>query len=254
MKLAEQKRLVEKRWMQEMKSAFACNWKRYLQEALGLAIFMFSACFFGTLLDAPQGSWHRAITNEHTRLILTGILMGGTALFIFYFPLTAPSGTHINPAVTLSFMLLRKIKNRDGLFYILFQFAGGTIAVLIMRWLLGPGLSDHPVRFAVTIPKTNLLAAAEVEFIISFTTMSVILFLSSHPRYNKYTRVIAALLVCNWVIFAGPISGFGMNPARSFASAVVANEWTGFWIYLLAPPAGMLLAAKFFKINELNYD
>jgi aquaporin Z len=52
------------------------------------------------------------------------------------------------------------------------------------------------------------------------------------------------------VIVAGPISGFGMNPARSFASALPANIWTVFWIYLFAPFIGMLLAAEFYLFVE----
>jgi aquaporin Z len=55
------------------------------------------------------------------------------------------------------------------------------------------------------------------------------------------------------VIFAGPVSGFGMNPARSFASSFPANIWTGFWIYALVPVAGMLLAAEvYLLLKEKN--
>ena len=58
--------------------------------------------------------------------------------------------------------------------------------------------------------------------------------------------MIAACLVCVYVIVAGPVSGFGMNPARSFASALPANNWTAFWIYLLVPIIAMLSAAELF--------
>jgi aquaporin Z len=108
-------------------------------------------------------------------------------------------------------------------------------------------LTLAPVSSVVTVPgKYGVTAAALTEFVIAFITMSMVLFTSHHERLKKYTRIFAGCLVCTWVIVAGPISGFGMNPARSLASAIPANIWTAFWIYLLMPFAGMLLASEVF--------
>jgi aquaporin Z len=85
-----------------------------------------------------------------------------------------------------------------------------------------------------------------VEFIIACLTMTMVLFTSASDRFKKYTRIFAACMVCLWVIIAGPISGFGMNPARSFASALPSGIWSAFWIYLVVPFAGMLCAAEIF--------
>ena len=63
---------------------------------------------------------------------------------------------------------------------------------------------------------------------------------------KKYTRIFAGCFVCGYVIIAAPVSGFGMNPARSFASAFPAHIYTAFWIYMIIPFAGMLSAAEFF--------
>ena len=89
--------------LQQMKASFKKNWLHYLQEALGLGIFMISACFFSALLWGTDTSFHITIQNEMIRNVVTGILMGITAVFIFYSPLTAASGSQINPAVTLTF-------------------------------------------------------------------------------------------------------------------------------------------------------
>src|SRR5881396_1328462 len=99
-------------WLQ-MKASFKKNWKHYLQEALGLAIFMISACFFGAELFSEKGFLHHIITNQLLRNVLMGVMMGTTALFIFYSPLTAPSGSQINPAVTLIFLRLDKMCRYD---------------------------------------------------------------------------------------------------------------------------------------------
>jgi aquaporin Z len=235
----------------QMKASFRRNWKHYLQEALGLAVFMVSACFFSVLLFSEKGAWHNAVHSDVWKNMVMGSLMGATALFIFYSPWTAPSGSQINPAVTLTFLRLDKMCRYDAMFFVVFQFAGGTISVCLMQIVLGNQLIAPPVSSAVTIPgKTGIAWAAFTELIIAFITMSIVLFSANHLRWKKYTRVFSSILVCCWVIFAGPVSGFGMNPARSFASALPSGIWSSFWIYLFMPFAGMLLAAEFFLLVQ----
>jgi aquaporin Z len=237
-------------WVQ-LKASWEKNRKHYLQEAFGLAIFMISACFFGALLEGKNSSLHHAIPNDFTRTILMGVLMGATALFIFYSPFTAPSGSHINPAVTLTFLRLGKMCHWDALFYGIFQLIGGLLAVYIMQLLMGEILTAPPVNSVATVPgKAGMWPALIAELIIAFITMTVVLFTSNHNTLKQYTRIFAGCLVCTWVIVAGPLSGFGMNPARSFASALPAHTWTAFWIYVIAPLAGMLLAAEVFLLVQ----
>ena len=233
-------------WIQ-LKASFKKNCKHYFQEALGLAIFMVSACFFSAMLFGENSPWHHWLPGTIPKSILMGVLMGGTALFIFYSRWTSPSGSHINPAVTLTFLRLDTMCRYDALFFIIFQVAGGTAAVFIMRLIMGDLLTNPTINSAVTIPgQPGKWWALIVELTIAFITMSMVLFTSHHDKLKKYTRIFSGCLVCMWVIMAGPVSGFGMNPARSFASAFPSNTWTAFWIYLLMPFAGMLLAAELF--------
>lgn len=234
-----------------MKAAFRKNWKHYLQEALGLAIFMISACFFSALIFSTKGMWYAIIPGEGLKNVVMGVLMGLTALFIFYSPFTAPSGSQINPAVTLTFLRLNKMCRYDALFFILFQCIGGTLAVYMMQQWMGSVLIDPPVNSSITVPgKYGTGWALVIELIISFVTMSMVLFTSQHDKLKKYTRPFSAVLVCCWVIIAGPVSGFGMNPARSFASALPSGIWIAFWIYVLMPVAGMLAAAEVYLVIE----
>ena len=235
----------------QLKASFKKNWGHYIQEAIGLAIFMISACFFSALFWGDSKTFHFIFPNETIRNISNGILMAVTALLIFYSPLTAPSGSHINPAVTITFLRLNKMCKYDALFYIAFQFIGGILAVYIMAAFLGNTLRDAPVNYAVTLPgKSGVVAAAITEYVIAIIMMAMVLFTSQHHLLKKYTRIIAGCFVCLNVIFAGPVSGFGMNPARSFASAFPAHIYTAFWIYMLIPFAGMLSAAEIFLFVE----
>ncbi|MBS1667350.1 MAG: aquaporin [Bacteroidetes bacterium] len=241
--------LHDSKGIQKIKISFRKNWVHYLQEALGLAIFMISACFFDAMLEAKNASWHLAIHNPSIRIGIMGIAMGLTALFIFYSPLTAPSGAHINPAVTLAFLRIGKMDRSDSCFYIISQFLGGLLAVYLMAGLMGNSLTEPPVNYVVTIPgKYGVIPAAIAEFVIAFVMMMMVLFTSANKKGSRYTRGISAFLVCIYVIIVGPISGFGMNPARTIASAVPAHEYTAIWLYILMPLAGMLLAAEIFLI------
>lgn len=237
--------------MKQLKAAFRRNKKHYLQEALGLAIFMVSACFFGAMLYADNSPLQNSIHSKILRDTLMALAMGGTALFIFYSPFTAPSGSQINPAVTLTFLRLDKMCRYDAMFYIMFQFAGGVAAVYLMQSIMGSVLTAPPVNSVVTIPgKAGAGWAVFTEFLCAFITMSMVLFTQNNDKLKKYTRVFAGCLVFTWILFAAPVSGFGMNPARSFASALPSGTWNHFWIYLFAPLAGMLLAAEFFLLVE----
>lgn len=236
--------------IRQLKAAFCKNWKHYLQESLGLAIFMISACFFGALIFSKQSFWYHLFPSDLARNAVMGVMMGLTALFIFYSSWTAPSGSQINPAVTITFLHLCQMCRYDALFFVLFQIAGGTLAVYLMQELMGELLTAAPVHSVATVPsKYGVVSAFLTELLIAFVTMSMVLFTSHHEKLKSYTKIFAACLVCVWVVVAGPVSGFGMNPARSLASAIPSGTWTSFWIYLLAPISGMLLAAEVFRIS-----
>jgi aquaporin Z len=232
-----------------MLNAFKNHWRLYFSEALGLSIFMISACFFGAMLEG-ETIWHRGIPSAFSRTVITGVLMGATALFIFYAPFTKASGAYINPAVAITFLRLGKIGKWDALFYIIFQIVGGTIAVYLMAHIIGKPLTSAPVNYIATVPFKGTPKAFITEFIIAFMMMIMVLSTSAHNRLKKFTRLFSSCFVCAYVIIAGPISGFGMNPARSLASAIPSNIWSSWWIYMLVPVVSMLLAAESFLFAQ----
>jgi aquaporin Z len=233
-----------------MIDALKQHYKLYLMEAFGLFIFMVSACFFGGMLEHQNSAWHLAISNPFLRLILMGLAMGSTALFIFLSPFTAPSGAFINPTVTVVRWLLGQLSFIDTLWYCIFQTIGGLMAVYLMAFLMGETLTQQPVNYVVTVPNANvsLSQAALMETVIGFIMIITVLFLSNSEKWKHFTPYIAACLVTVNVIVAGPVSGFGMNPSRTIASAIPAHTYTALWIYMLCPFVGMLGATKVFLI------
>lgn len=225
------------------------NWRIYLTEGVCLGLFMASAALFATVLEYPHSAIHFFISNEFTRLCLMGIAMGTTAMGIIYSPIGKLSGAHMNPAVTFSFLILGKVKWTDAIFYSIFQIAGGVFFVFMMSLLLGDAFTNNPVNYVVTAPvKDGSVNAFVVEVVIAFCMMTMILITSSHRRLNSYTGVIAGFFVMGYVVLAGPVSGFSMNPARTIASAIPAWSFQSFWIYMTAPFIGMFSSALLYKI------
>jgi len=151
----------------------------------------------------------------------------------------------MNPSLTLTFFRLGKIERGDALGYVVGQFLGGVAGVLVMRATLGMLVAHPAVRFAATAPGPGGPTTAFLgEFVISFLLMSVVLVASNSLRLARHTPLLCGALVATYITLEAPISGMSMNPARSFASALAAGQWTALWIYFTAPPLGMLAAAE----------
>jgi aquaporin Z len=171
--------------------------------------------------------------------------MGLTAVLLIYSPWGRRSGAHFNPATTLTFWRLGKVGTRDAVGYAIAQALGALAGVLLAAAVLG-GLLAHPdVRYVATVPGPGgppLAFAAEVA--IAFALMSVVLHVSNDAALARFTGLAAGALVAVYIALEAPLSGMSMNPARTLASAVPAAAWDAFWIYLVAPPLGMVAAAE----------
>ncbi len=244
--------------------SFRKHLPEYLMEAALLGLFMLSAGVFTILFEYPNSPVHQALTNGDLRRFLIGIAMGATAIALIYSPWGKQSGAHMNPAVTLSFYRLGKVKSQDALFYILFQCLGGLVGVYCVALLFHEVFTQPPIHYIVTVPGgLGWMGALLGEFLIAFIMMMTVLLTSNHKTLNRYTGLFAGCLVMLYVTFEAPFSGFSMNPARSFASAFPAQIWTDFWLYLIVPPLGMLSAAGLYtslfgdravKCAKLNHE
>ena len=216
-------------------------------EAAGLGIFMMFSCIFATFLDHPNSPVQGIIPDSTHRRIVRGIAIGLTAISIIYSPLGKRSGAHFNPAVTLTYLRLGKIKWPDAIYYVMAQFIGATFGVILMAIILADRLANPPVNYIATLPGSAGIAIAFVaELMISCFLMLTILIVSNKRKLNRFTGLFAGLLVTSYIIIEAPLSGMSMNPARTFGSALPANIWTGVWLYFTAPLIGMLTAAEFY--------
>ncbi len=121
-----------------MTQAIRLHWPEYLMEAACLGMFMLSACFFTVLLEYPASWVHESIGSAAVRRVLMGIAMGATLVGIIHTAWGKRSGAHMNPAFTLAFWSLGKIRGWDAMFYVTAQFAGGIGGVALASFLIGP--------------------------------------------------------------------------------------------------------------------
>ncbi len=235
-----------------MLETFRRHWREYLMEAVGLGGFVLGAGVLTVFLEHPDfpamQSAFGGESNALWRRFPLGILMGVYIAVVVYL-FGEKSGAHINPSTTWAFFRLNKISLADSIFYTLAQFAGAIAAALAMKITLGAWFAHPLVGFGVTKPKPphGSMSAFVAEFIISFMLMFVVLIVISSKRLEKYAVVVTGGLIALYLIVELPFSGMSLNPARSFAAALAANKWEHLWIYFVAPPVAMLLAAEIFK-------
>ncbi len=219
-------------------------------EAVGLGGFIVGASLLMVLLEHPEFFVMKSWLGAHplVRRVPLGICMGAYIAFVVHM-YGERSGAHINPAVTLSFLRLGKIRFTDAACYILAQFVGATLAALLMTKILGE-FYEHPSIHYVTTTSDNSLHGVQKAFIaesiISFVLMFVMLFVIHSKRWEKSAALITGLLLGLYLVFETPYSGMSLNPARSTGSAVAAGDWRDLWIYFTAPVLAMLVATEIF--------
>lgn len=228
------------------------HWPHYLAEAAGLAFFVTSSSLLTLSLEHPASPLHQALLAHNAgpvlRRVVLGIGMGLVLVVLTYNPWGKRSGAHINPAITLAFWQLGKIQGADVCWYLLAQAGGGIGALLLLRvWLL-PYYAHPLIHFMTTKPGpggTGLAFAAE--FGISFGLMALLLFALYSAALKEATGWLVGALVASYIVWESPVSGMSLNPFRSLAAAIIAQDFASLWVYLVAPTVAMWLAAVIFQ-------
>lgn len=153
------------------------------------------------------------------------------------------SGAHFNPAVTIGFLIRGDISLRDSIYYIVIQFAGAILASWTTLLLFG-----NVANLGATLPSFSAGQSFVLEFILTFVLMMVILGSAAHGKAIKeFAGIAIGSTVGLLVMFAGPISGGSMNPARSLGPAIISGATQHLWVYLVATVLGAAVAALIYK-------
>jgi aquaporin Z len=204
------------------------EWRRLFSELLGTFMLVLVAAGGGILHGEGQISLAAAV-------VAPGLMVMAIILFM-----GAVSGAHLNPAVSLAFALRGDFPWKRVPGYIIVQLAGATLACLFLYAVFG-----NIQHLGATLPGPGYVnwQALLMEVVLTATLVSVILGTASAAQN---VGAIAALGVGGYVALAGlwsaPVSGTSMNPARSFGPALVSGDFSSYWVYVLGPLAGALIA------------
>jgi aquaporin Z len=207
------------------------EWRRLFSELLGTFALVLVAAGGGILHAKGQISLAAAV-------VAPGLMVMAIILFM-----GAVSGAHLNPGVSLAFALRGDFPWKRVPGYIIIQLAGATLAALFLRWVFG-----NVEHLGATLPGPGYKnwQALLMEIVLTALLVSVILGTASAAQN---VGAIAALGVGGYIALAGlwsaPVSGTSMNSARSFGPALVSGDWSSYWVYVVGPITGALIAVGF---------
>lgn len=192
----------------------------------------FALVFCGTGAIIIDEQTHGAVTHVGVAITFGFIVLA----MIYAFGET--SGAHFNPAVTIAFAVAKRFDPKQIFPYIMAQLAGAFLATGVLKFLF-----PENINLGSTIPAGSQMQSFILEFILTYFLMLVIINVS---QGSKEIGVIAGIAIGATVLleamFAGPICGASMNPARSLAPGIVSGNIQTMWIYLFAPIAGAVSA------------
>lgn len=205
--------------------------RRALAEGIATFMLVFAGC--GAIV---------ADTLTFGGLGFVGVgLVFGLVIMVMIYATGHLSGAHINPAVTVAFVLTRHFPVRDAVAYVAAQVAGATAGALVLLAVW----PDTPAALGATVPAVDVsaLSAFVYELILTAALMFVITAVATDTRAQGAAAAIAiGGTVGLDALFGGPVTGASMNPARSFGPALIGSRWDHHWVYWVGPILGGALA------------
>jgi aquaporin NIP len=202
--------------------------------------------FFGTFALVFAGTGAIVINGASGGVIThAGIaLTFGLIVLAMIYTVGDISGAHLNPAVTLGFFAARRFPGRTVVPYVTSQLLGAIAASLLLHFLF-----PQDKALGLTLPAGSAMQSFVLEVALTFVLMWVILSVSSGAQEKGITAGIAVgSVIALEAMFAGPISGASMNPARSLGPALVSFHFEDLWIYMTATVLGAVLAVPLCRV------
>jgi aquaporin Z len=216
--------------------------KFFISEFLGTALLLLGGLSLVIFMFGSGSPMALLIPEIKIRQVITGFLFGSIGASIALSPIGKVSGAHINPAVTMVFWIFRKIEGRLAVTYALAQLTGAIIGCLpLLLW----GKLGRSIEFGATLPGAGYSHQEALlgEVVTTFTMVSLLVIFIGFRSIRQFTPYMFPVLYAIMVPLEAAISGTSTNPARSLGPAVVSGQWDGFWIYLIGPLSGALLAS-----------
>ena len=168
----------------------------------------------------------------------------GLIIMVMIYAVGHISGAHFNPAVTVGFAIGRHFPWRDVPRYWTAQLGGGLVASVLLRAMFG-----DTANLGATFPRESAVQSLMLEVVLTLFLMFVITAVATDVRAVGQGAAIAiGGTVGLEALFAGPISGASMNPARSLAPALVSNTWADQWLYMTGPVVGAAIGVTLYQI------
>ena len=188
--------------------------------------------------------------------LLVGVaLANGLTIAVMASAVGHISGGHFNPAVTLGFLVTRRIGATLAALYWLAQIAGAVLGALALRALF-PSEANLETGVPVVNPAINDLRGVAIEALLTFFLVWVVFATAVDPggAFKTISGLAIGLTVTIGVLATGPLTGAAMNPARALGPEIVFNSWDDFWVYLVGPPLGAAVAALAYEWLYLGAD
>jgi len=225
-------------WQREFRS----HAPEYVSEFLGTLFLVFCVVAAVAVMFAPRSPVSHFISSARLRLFLTGSMLGGAGGLVAITPLGRISGAHLNPAISLGFFAEGKMQLQDLFGYIVAQLGGAIIGA--WAGAAAAGGFGQSVREALNVPGRGVSdwAACVAEIVATFSLAFIIFEMLSSRKLMRWTPLVVVGVASVIVGIDGNFSGASLNPARSFGPAWIEHHWGSFWIYVIGPCIGGLLA------------
>lgn len=228
------------RWHDLEAAASASSWSLYVAEFLGTALLLIGGLSGVILIVSPASPLAALALPGSLARAVAGALFGLTGTLVTISAVGRHSGAHLNPAMTLAFLVRGKISPSHAGLYVVSQCLGAIAgSLVVLAW----GPLGKPLTYGVTTPAHGLnpVVAVVLEAVCTVVLVGTVFVFLGHPHLRRLTPWTMSPMYAAMVSVEAPWTGTSTNPARSLGPAVATGTWIGFWIYLVGPVLGALL-------------
>ena len=217
------------------------RWRLFFSELIGTALLVFGGLSVVIFMFGEGTPMARPVPNVPLRMAMSAFFFGCIGSTIAVSWVGKVSGSHINPAVTLGFWLMRRLDLRVAVGYMIAQLLGACVgATALLVW----GAMGRSISFGATTPGAGYSTGAALvgEIATTFGLVSTLCIFLGFRHLRRFTPFVIPFLYAIMVPLEAPISGTSTNPARTLGPALISGRWDDWWIYWVGPMLGSIIA------------